>query len=151
MWGEEDWRGDSGGGLEVCGGDGSVAGGERRREEASEGGEEGGGGGGCIAACKPLACPATDAFANPQTPWSPSQNCESISLEAFVFAATSVCRLLCVSVCRLGRCESVHPQQVTPASAAVCRKEHVALDGCCPCWVDLTERKMMKRWKEDAW
>lgn len=127
-----------------------MAGGGRRRAEASEGGEEGGGAGGCIAACRFLACPVADAFANPQTTWSPSPSCESISLGVFVFASppASVCRLLCASVCRLGRCESVHPQQVTPAS--VCLKEHEALDGLCPCWVDPTG-KMMKRWKKDAW
>lgn len=151
MWGGEDWRGDSGGGLEVCEGDGSVAGEGRRREGAFEGGEEGGGAGVRIAACKFLACPAAGAFANPQTTWSLSPSCESISLGVFVLPAASVCRLLCVSVCPLGRRRSVHPQQVMPASVSVCLKGRPALGGLCPCWVDLTERKMMKRWKKDAW
>lgn len=117
------------GGREVCEGGGSVAGEARKREGACEGGEEGGDDGARTAACTVLASrrPAVDAPANPQMSWSQSPTCASMSLVVFV----SVCRLLCESVCPLGRCVFVHPQQETPEclSASVGLKRHLASGG----------------------
>lgn len=146
------WRGDFGGGLEVCEGGGSVAGEGRKREGASEGWEGGGDAGVCIAACSFLASrhPVLDVLANPRMSWSLSLKCESVPLGVFV----SVRPPLRESVCRLRRSVSLHPQQVTPATApaSVCLKARLALGraSLCP-WVDLTPRKQEAGRKEGAW
>lgn len=151
--GRRDWIADLGGGLEICEEGGSVAGEGRKEEEASEGGEEVGDAGMCTAACKLLAsrCSVAHASEDPWTSWSPSPSCVSISLGAFVSVCLPefdhVCQLVCVSMCQLGRCVSVHPQRVTPVvfdslSVSVCLTERLALAkvNLCPS-VDLTERR----------
>lgn len=77
----------SGGGLEACGGDGSVVGEGRKTVEACEGGEAVGDAEVCIAACKSLASrrPVADASEDRQTTWSPRR--ESISLGKCVSAS----------------------------------------------------------------
>ena len=155
------------GGLEVYEEGGSGAEEGRRKGEAFEGGEEVGDAEVCIAACKSLASqnPVAWVSVDPPTSWSLSPNCESIFLGALV----SVCplgldptfQLLCVSVCQLGRCVSVHPRRLTRAMlepltvlVSVCLNECLALDelSLCP-WVGLTERReaagmMRRRWEK---
>lgn len=128
---------DLGGGSGICEEGGSVAGEGRRKGGACEGGEEVGDAGVCIAACKPRVSPRPGAHpsADPPTSWSPSPNRESISPGAFESACLPAfvlaCQLPCESLRRIGRCVTVHPQQVLEpptATVSVCPTERLVSD-----------------------
>lgn len=123
----------------------------------------------CIAACKFLVSPCAVAHTYGGRQMFLSHSSSSASISRGVFESVCLpecdhaCHQVCVSVCQLGRCVSVHPQRVTPVTfdtlSASCLTECLVLAKVNLCLsVDPTQRrkavgkkKKKRRWKEGVW